>query len=107
MPNAQQREQVQFLFVSCNGSTKKLSDVLYVPEIKRNLLSVAAITDRNLKVQFDKAGAVITDANNTIVGRGIRRNNLYELSAFTAELKRMWGQASYGMKDLVTLAMSS
>jgi len=56
-----------------------------VPEIKRNLLWVAAITDRDLKVQFDKAGAVIIDANNKVVGRGVRRNNLYELSAFTVE----------------------
>ena len=85
MPNAQTEGTGTISFVSCNGSTKKLLDVLYVPEIKRNLLSIAAITDRNLKVHFDTAGAVITDANNTIVGRGIRRNNLYKLSAFTAE----------------------
>ena len=38
-------------FMTNDSATKNLSDVLYVPDIKRNLLSVVAtITDRDLKV---------------------------------------------------------
>ena len=39
------------------GETKELSDVLLVPQLKKNLLSVAAITDRNLEVCFKRTGA--------------------------------------------------
>ena len=41
------------------GETKELKDVLWVPDLSRNLLSVAAITDRDLQVQFDKKEALI------------------------------------------------
>ena len=39
-----------------NGVVKQLSNVLYMPNIKRNLLSIAMITDRDLKVHFNKNG---------------------------------------------------
>ncbi|MDM1593505.1 hypothetical protein HX035_24475 [Escherichia coli] len=63
------------------------------------------LTVRDLKVQFDKAGAVTTDASNSIVGRGIRHNNLYELTAFIVEAdvgtSKLWherfGHLSYVM----------
>lgn len=71
-------------FVDSNGTVKKLSNVLYVPQIKRNLISVAAITDLGHEVSFNKAGAKILDSSGNIVGAGVRRNNLYELSALTA-----------------------
>ena len=32
-------------FVTTNGESRKISDVLYVPKIKRNLLSIASIRD--------------------------------------------------------------
>lgn len=65
-------------FMSSNDITKKLSDVLYV--LKKNLLLVRAIIDHDLRVHFDKAGAVILDANDNFVARERRCNNLYELS---------------------------
>ncbi|KAH7424974.1 hypothetical protein KP509_11G035000, partial [Ceratopteris richardii] len=37
-------------FITSQGVEKKLSDVLYVPTLKRNLLSVSAITNHGLEV---------------------------------------------------------
>lgn len=45
------------------GQSRNLSTVLYVPSIKGNLLSVAAIIDNDLEVQF-KVGAEIIDADD-------------------------------------------
>ena len=49
---------------------KQLLNVLYVPDIKRNLLSVFVITDRDLKVHFDKNGAQTLDLQGKVVGKG-------------------------------------
>ena len=54
-----------------DGVVKQLFDVLYVPDIKRNLLSVSVIMDRDLKVHFDKNGAQILDLQGKVVGKGI------------------------------------
>ncbi|MCO5580547.1 hypothetical protein L7F22_034415 [Adiantum nelumboides] len=59
-------------FMTDMGVTKSLPDVLYVPEMKRNLLSVAAITDHDLKVQFDKIGAQIINSDGVVVGKATR-----------------------------------
>ncbi|XP_057950974.1 uncharacterized protein LOC131145807 [Malania oleifera] len=58
-------------FKSTNGQGKTLSDVLYVPQIGRNLLFVAAITDRDYEVRFLKTKAEIIDSNGSIVGEVI------------------------------------
>jgi hypothetical protein len=38
--------------VTHNGKTKKVSDVLYVPSINKNLLSVGAIIDKGRAIIF-------------------------------------------------------
>lgn len=75
-------------FIASTGESKQLSNVLYVPQIKKNLLSIAAITDHGLEVHFKKAGAEILDAKGKVVGKGVRRNNLYELSALTVSTEQ-------------------
>ncbi|XP_057969584.1 uncharacterized protein LOC131158743 [Malania oleifera] len=54
-----------------NGQGKNLSNFLYVPQIKRNLLSVVAITDRDYEVRFMKTKVEIINSNDSIVGEGI------------------------------------
>ena len=54
-----------------------------MPDLKKNLLSISALTDKGLDVRFKKSGAEITDSVGKVVGIGVRRNNLYELSALT------------------------
>ena len=70
-------------FVTTNGETRNISDVLYVPKIKRNLLSIAAITDQGHVVKFTKTGVEILNDGGKVIGHGVRRNNLYELNALT------------------------
>ena len=65
------------------GGPKYLSQVLYVPNLKKNLVSISALTDKGLDVRFKKSGAEIIDSAGKVVGIGVRRNNLYELSALT------------------------
>ena len=93
-------------FMKNDSVTKNLSDVLYVPDIKRNLLSVAAITDRDLKVQFDKSGAEILNSDGVVVGRATRSNNLYKLTAYSANAKistiKLWHER-FGHLSLVVL----
>lgn len=42
-----------------NGHVKQLSNVMYVPRIKKNMISVSAITDQGLKVEFLKGGCQV------------------------------------------------
>ncbi|KAJ7552382.1 hypothetical protein O6H91_06G053200 [Diphasiastrum complanatum] len=41
----------------------KIKNVLYVPGLKKNLLSVSAITKQNMKVEFDDQKCLIKDKN--------------------------------------------
>ena len=67
-------------FVTTNGESRNISNVIYVPKIKRNLLSIAAITDQGHVVKFTKIRVKILNEGGKIIGQGVRRNNLYELS---------------------------
>lgn len=96
MQNAQLKVEVPFL--SCLVQVKlkscKMCCIMYVPDIKRNFLSVAMNANRGLEVCFDKVGGVILDTKGKVVGKGICKNNLYELSAFIAKAdvgtSRLW-----------------
>jgi hypothetical protein len=44
-----------------NGCVKQIHNVMYVPGIKKNLISVSTITDQDLKVEFLKSHCVVKD----------------------------------------------
>lgn len=54
-----------------------VSDVLRVPQLRTNLLSVGKIIDRDYLVIFDKEKAEVIDKNYNIIMTADRRNNLY------------------------------
>ena len=56
-----------------------LQDVLYVPELHGNLLSVAQLTRRGYDVCFSKDGCKLLDSASTIACEGSRYTNLYTL----------------------------
>lgn len=93
-------------FLSQEGSSKQLSDVLWVPDLSRNLLSVAGITDKDMRVVFDKHGALILDCNDSIIARGTRRNNLYEFCAYATQAdvgtSKLWHER-FGHVSITTL----
>jgi len=57
----------------------KVNDVLRVPELRTNLLSVGKIVDRGFRVIFDKDKANIIDKNNRVVLTAYRKGELYYL----------------------------
>ena len=70
--------------MSNKGVTKYLSYILYVLEIKRNLLSLMAIMDHVFKAPYDKTGVEILNFDGVVFGRGSRKcNNIYQLAAYT------------------------
>ena len=44
-----------------NGKERQIHDVMYVPGIKKNLISVSTISDQDLKVEFVKSQCVVKD----------------------------------------------
>ena len=64
-----------------DGKIRNISDVWYVPGIKKNLISVSKITDQDLKVEFFKSYCIIKDLLDQMkpISTGIRIGGLYKL----------------------------
>ena len=69
---------------AANGSAFTLKDVLYVPGIKKNLLSVSALTRFGLIVKFVDDRCTVHDlsSGDTIVASGSLSRGLYKLDAY-------------------------
>lgn len=67
------------IFTKTKGHTKKLNiqDVLHVPELRSNLLSVDKITDRGYRMIFDKSKVEIIDNTNRSILTAHRKDGLY------------------------------
>jgi hypothetical protein len=62
-----------------NVFTLYLHDVLYMPSMRRNLISVSCLDDDGFDCLFGKKQCLIT-FNDKIVGRALRHDKLYLLS---------------------------
>jgi hypothetical protein len=64
-----------------NGIVRHICNVVYVPVIKKNLISVTTITDQNLKVEFFKNYCIVKDLLDhfQIIATGVRAGCLYKL----------------------------
>jgi hypothetical protein len=62
-----------------NDFTLLLHDVLYVPSMRRNLISVSCLDDDEFDCLFGKKQCLIT-FNDKIMGRALRHDKLYLLS---------------------------
>ena len=58
----------------------KLHDVLYVPNLSFNLLSVAKASDFVSSTVFDDEGCQFLNANGEIVATGLKNHHLYYLN---------------------------
>lgn len=71
-----------------SGMSLQLSDVLYVPGIKRNLVSVSALEDKGYEVAFSK-GKVLAWPKNSHIKKaweiGHRYESLYKLSTIITQ----------------------
>eukprot|EP00253_Pinus_taeda_P019602 PITA_19602 len=64
-----------------NGKISHLSNVLYVPGIKKNLISVSMMADQDMHVEFFKTHCVIKDCRDETVATGMRVGSMYRLDA--------------------------
>jgi len=55
----------------------RLKNVLYVPDLNTNLLSVAKFTDHGYYVEFDKRGAKVSNIEGKIQMTATRKGNGY------------------------------
>jgi hypothetical protein len=62
-----------------DGLTLQLHDVLYVPSLSRNLISVSCLADYGFECKFSAQHCSIK-LNNMVVGLAIRQDKLYMLS---------------------------
>jgi hypothetical protein len=64
-----------------NGTIRHIRNVVYVPGIKKNLISVSTITDQNLKVEFFKNYCIVKDLLDHFqtVATEVRAGGLYKL----------------------------
>jgi hypothetical protein len=60
-----------------NGKMQRTSNVLYISNLKRSLLSVCQIAKKNLKVEFNTNKCVIRDKENCYVLQLVLRKLTY------------------------------
>ena len=66
-----------------SNDTLHLSDVLYVPRMKRNLVSISALEGKGYKVAFSDGKVLAWDKNASMDSArviGVRKESLYRLS---------------------------
>jgi len=61
-----------------DGIVRELKEVRYVPQLKRNLISVGALETLGLVVSI-RDGVLKMTKGSIVVMKGVRRNNLYYL----------------------------
>jgi len=83
---------------TAEGSTRALQNVLYIPNLCKNLLSVSAMTKQKMKVEFDEAEVLIKDKTqgDKVIARGVERNGLYRIMDFAGMAReddsQLWHQ---------------
>lgn len=71
----------------CGGTAIELQDVLYVPSLDGNLLSVGKIEEHGLSVTFSNGTAKVIEANGDLILASKRDGKLYTVSESLATLK--------------------
>lgn len=70
---------------SSSENNVRLKNVLCVPELNTNLLSVAKITDNDYNVRFNKFGAIVYKEPNDVIMTAARVGNAYYVRSFVVE----------------------
>ncbi|CAL8167989.1 unnamed protein product [Prunus armeniaca] len=77
-----------------DGTIRELSDVRYVPDMKKNLISLGTLESKGLKITMD-SGVLKAVYGTRVVMKGIRLNNLYFLSGSTIIGRSVVTKATY------------
>ncbi|MCO5594121.1 hypothetical protein L7F22_048142 [Adiantum nelumboides] len=94
----------KILITILDGSNLCLPDVLYVPEIKKNLLSVSSLAKNGLQVIFEDDRCVVRDQenSNSLITIGTLENGLFVLDHYEKQI-----QAKYLHKILDKFGMQN
>ena len=73
------------IVVQMKGSSRRIriQDVLHVPKLHANLLSVSKLVSQELKVHFNNHGCVLRAANGEVIVTAPREGNLYQIHFLT------------------------
>ncbi len=82
-----------------------INQVLHVPKMKNNFISTSKLIYEGFKVEFDKDGCKVNDAQGVVVANARRDKNFYLLNVKCAMTQRalqiLWMKVQcFGMKDL-------
>lgn len=80
-----------------SSSLKTISNVLYVPEINQNLLSVGQLVERGFKVNFEDNQCLVKNASNKILFKVKMRNKSFSLNPLKEERP-----TAYASKSITT-----
>ena len=69
------------------GLLADLADVLFVPNLGANLLSVGRLVEKDLKITFEKNEAKILKVTGEVLLTAFRKNRLYEVQEETQNIK--------------------
>lgn len=84
------RGNINVLVKRVDGSvqTHTIADVLYVPKIEKNLISICKSTKKRFKVTFEEGGnRVIFEKNGNLILDGVKCNNLYKLNLHPVQVE--------------------
>jgi hypothetical protein len=62
-----------------NGQIRSINEVLHVPDLRTNLISVGKVTDSGYDIAFNSNECVIRDLSREVICTGQRQKNLYKL----------------------------
>jgi len=85
-----------------SGKTISLSDVLYVPSLRRNLIFGSLLNRAGLKLVFEADKVVITK-NGELVGKGYQADDLFVLNTISVASNNMSSVASVYIDEYVNL----
>ena len=69
-----------------NGMVRELKEVRYIPQLKRNLISVGALKTLGLVVSI-RDGVLKMTKGSMVAMKGVRRNNLYYLRVIQLQVR--------------------
>lgn len=81
----------------------KIHDVLYVPELFTNLLSVSRLAKNGLTVIFDESGCKIYDKQKKLIGKGVLINDIFKLDQWVEPIAGKAASVSTSNHDEIEL----
>jgi len=85
-----------------DGQTKYLKDVLHVPTITKNLVSVGQMVEQGLQVTFNLNGCFVEDMKNQskLIAKGERNGQMFTLDVNIPEVNSMLFAHGKGAGDI-------